>query len=45
METGRVALIRYTAPDGVPCAGSGLLIDASTVLTADHVAAGRDSPH
>ena len=42
METGRVALIRYTASNGTPYAGSGLLIDASTVLTADHVAAGRD---
>jgi len=42
METSRVALIRYTASDGTLCAGSGLLVDASTVLTADHVAVGRD---
>ena len=36
----RVALIRYTAPSGTPCVGSGLLIDARRVLTADHVAEG-----
>ena len=40
METGRVALIRYTAPDGTPCVGSGLLVDERWVLTADHVAEG-----
>jgi hypothetical protein len=40
METGRVALIRYTALDNTPCVGSGLLVDGSTVLTADHVADG-----
>ena len=40
METGRVALIRYRAPDGRPCVGSGLLIDERRVLTAGHVADG-----
>ncbi len=40
MESGRVALIRYTAPDGTACVGSGLLIDERRVLTADHVADG-----
>ena len=40
VETGRVALIRYTAPDGTRCVGSGLLIDERWVLTADHVAEG-----
>ena len=40
METGRVALIRYVAPDGTPCVGSGLLVDELRVLTADHVAEG-----
>ena len=40
METGRVALIRYTAPGGARCVGSGLLIDERRVLTADHVAEG-----
>jgi hypothetical protein len=40
MEMARVALIRYTAPGGTPCVGSGLLIDARRVLTADHVAEG-----
>ncbi len=40
METGRVALIRYTAPGGMRCVGSGLLIDERRVLTAAHVAEG-----
>ena len=40
VETGRVALIRYTAPDGARCVGSGLLVDERWVLTADHVAQG-----
>lgn len=40
METGRVALIRYTAPCGARCVGSGLLVDERWVLTADHVAQG-----
>ena len=40
VETGRVALIRYRAPDGTPCVGSGLLIDEGQVLTAGHVAEG-----
>jgi tetratricopeptide (TPR) repeat protein len=41
METGRVALVHYDGLAGVQCVGSGLLIDDSTVLTADHVADGR----
>ncbi len=40
METGRVALIRYRAPDGRLCVGSGLLVDERRVLTAGHVADG-----
>jgi hypothetical protein len=40
MESGRVALIRYQAPGGTRCVGSGLLIDERRVLTADHVAEG-----
>ena len=40
VETSRVALIEYTAPDGSPCVGSGLLFDDRYVLTADHVADG-----
>lgn len=40
METERVALIRYTAPDGTRCVGSGLLVEEYWVLTADHVAEG-----
>ena len=40
VETGRVVLIRYTAPGGARCVGSGLLIDECWVLTADHVAEG-----
>jgi hypothetical protein len=40
VETGRVALIRYRAPDGRQCVGSGLLIDERRVLTAGHVADG-----
>jgi Caspase domain/TIR domain len=36
----RVALIRYVAPDGTRCVGSGLLMNESRVLTADHVASG-----
>jgi formylglycine-generating enzyme required for sulfatase activity len=40
VETGRVALIRYVAPDGTPSVGSGLLTDERVVLTADHVAEG-----
>ena len=42
METGRVVLIRYTAPGGTRCVGSGLLIDERWVLTADHVAEGSE---
>ena len=41
METARVALIRYSALDGARIVGSGLLIDDRRVLTADHVAKGR----
>lgn len=41
METDRVALIRYIAPDGTPSVGSGLLVGESAVLTADHVADGQ----
>jgi len=41
-ETGRVALIRFTAPDGTPCVGSGLLVNGQCVLTADHIAGGSD---
>jgi len=40
METKRVALIRYRAPDGTECVGSGLLVNDQLVLTADHVADG-----
>ncbi len=40
METGRVALIRYIAPDGVKSVASGLLVSDRHVLTADHVAKG-----
>ena len=40
METSRIVLIRYESPDGLPCIGSGLLVSASQVLTADHVADG-----
>src|SRR5580700_1933234 len=40
MDTNRVALIRYNAPDGTRCVGSGLLVAEGTVLTADHVADG-----
>ena len=40
VETGRVVLIRYTAPGGTRCVGSGLLIDERWVLTADHIAEG-----
>src|SRR6185312_10543576 len=40
LETGRVALIRYISSDGIACVGSGLLLDGSRVLTADHVADG-----
>ena len=42
VETGRVVLIRYTAPGGTRCVGSGLLIDERWVLTADHVAEGSE---
>jgi tetratricopeptide (TPR) repeat protein len=43
METWRVALIRYAAREGTGRrVGSGLLIDGSTILTADHVADGRE---
>jgi tetratricopeptide (TPR) repeat protein len=41
VETDRIALIRYTAHDGTSCVGSGLLVGASSVLTADHVADGQ----
>jgi vWA-MoxR associated protein C-terminal domain len=41
MEASRVALIRYSTLDGVRYVGSGLLIDDRRVLTADHVAEGR----
>ena len=41
METSRIALIKYISPDGVNCIGSGLLVSASQVLTADHVAGGK----
>ena len=40
VETSRVALIRYSAPDGTQYVGSGLLINDHAVLTADHVADG-----
>ena len=40
METDRVALIRYAAPDGTPCVGSGLFVGERQLLTADHVADG-----
>ena len=40
METSRVALIRYQAPDGSWCVGSGLLVGDQQVITADHVADG-----
>ncbi len=40
MDTKRVALIRYQAPDGSRCVGSGLLVEDLKVLTADHVADG-----
>ena len=40
MDMKRVALIRYKAPDGSRCVGSGLLVKDHTVLTADHVANG-----
>ena len=40
METDRVALITYTAPDGGRCVASGLFVDSQRVLTADHVALG-----
>lgn len=39
-ETGGVALIRFVAPGGTPCVGSGLLISSRSVLTADHIAGG-----
>ena len=42
METSRVALIRYVAPDGTKSVGSGLLVSELHVLTADHVASGSD---
>lgn len=42
VETSRIALIRYVSPDGLHCIGSGLLVSASQVLTADHVADGTD---
>lgn len=38
--TSRYALIRYTAPDGSPSIGSGMLVRDGTVLTADHIADG-----
>jgi len=40
VDTKRVALIRYQAPDGSRCVGSGLLVEDLKVLTADHVADG-----
>lgn len=40
METNRVALITYTAPDGKRCVASGVFVDSQRVLTADHVALG-----
>ncbi|MFD4510923.1 trypsin-like peptidase domain-containing protein [Streptomyces sp. NPDC058457] len=41
METERIACIRFTL-DAEVRYGSGLFISANTVLTADHVAEGRD---
>lgn len=40
VETSRIALIRFAAPDGTLCVGSGLLINDQVILTADHVADG-----
>lgn len=40
--TARYALIRYMAPDGTPCVGSGMLVRERTVLTADHIADGTE---
>ncbi len=40
VETSRIALIRFRAPDGTLCVGSGLLINDRAILTADHVADG-----
>ena len=40
--TNRYALIRYRAPSGTRCVGSGLLVRDRTVLTADHVADGSE---
>jgi hypothetical protein len=42
VETSRIALIRFTAPDGTLCVGSGLLINDQAILTADHVADGSE---
>jgi hypothetical protein len=42
METNRIGLIRYDAPDSTPCVGSGLLVSKDVVLTADHVADGSN---
>jgi hypothetical protein len=39
-ETDRVALVFFSASDGTQCVGSGLLVNARAVLTADHVADG-----
>lgn len=40
METSRIALIRFDAPDGSPCVASGLLVSDRHVLTVDHAADG-----
>jgi hypothetical protein len=40
VESSRVVLITFTAVDGTPSAGSGLLVSGQFVLTADHIAAG-----
>jgi hypothetical protein len=42
IETRRVALVRYAAPDGTQCVGSGFLMNDHAVLTADHIANGSD---
>jgi hypothetical protein len=40
VETNRIGLIVYDAPDGTSCVASGLLVSEDIVLTADHVAEG-----